>query len=180
MPPRKCPECARFLKNDLVDGLVDGPEPCPRCGAELTAPMFGLEAAARAEDVVAPAAPEPEAAPPAPPTRPVRRRTAPGLAVAPSSSADDSVRPPDLDPDAVGEPRDVLAGWDLPGSAPAPALDAGPMVGPLTLPEAGTAAGIGALVGIVLGGQRRGLWALLLALLGVAAAAATRAGQDHR
>ncbi len=40
MPPQQCPQCGRFLKNELVTGLDVGPAPCPRCGERLTAEMF--------------------------------------------------------------------------------------------------------------------------------------------
>lgn len=38
--PDQCPECARFLKKDLVSSLARDPAPCPQCGATLTAAMF--------------------------------------------------------------------------------------------------------------------------------------------
>lgn len=43
MPPVQCPECGRFLKQSLVDGLADADAPCPRCGTTLTAARFGLD-----------------------------------------------------------------------------------------------------------------------------------------
>lgn len=42
MAPQQCPTCGRFLKNDLVQSLADGDQPCPRCEATLTASMFGV------------------------------------------------------------------------------------------------------------------------------------------
>lgn len=44
MPPVQCPECGRFLKQSLVDGLAQADAPCPRCGTTLTAARFGLDA----------------------------------------------------------------------------------------------------------------------------------------
>lgn len=40
--PQQCPECGRFLKNDLVAGLAQDDAPCPKCGQVLTAEMFGV------------------------------------------------------------------------------------------------------------------------------------------
>ncbi len=44
MAPQQCPNCGRFLRNALVQGLADGPAPCPGCGTELTADTFGVAA----------------------------------------------------------------------------------------------------------------------------------------
>jgi len=38
---KQCPNCGRFLSNALVEGLAEGPAPCPGCEVELTAAMFG-------------------------------------------------------------------------------------------------------------------------------------------
>ena len=43
--PEQCPECGRFLKNDLVASLSETDAPCPKCGTALTAAMFGVVAA---------------------------------------------------------------------------------------------------------------------------------------
>lgn len=40
--PEQCPECGRFLKNDLVASLAEAEAPCPKCGTSLTAAMFGV------------------------------------------------------------------------------------------------------------------------------------------
>lgn len=45
--PQQCPECGRFLKNDLVASLAQGDAPCPKCGQPLTAEMFGIVPATR-------------------------------------------------------------------------------------------------------------------------------------
>ncbi len=69
-----------------------------------------------------------------------------------------SVRPPDRAPD-----RDPLEGWDQSGSLPAPADELDPV-------ELAVGAGVGLLLGMLLGGRRhRGLGALLGALLGAVA-----------
>lgn len=62
MPPEQCPDCGRFLKAALVDGLVDAPAPCPKCGATLTAATFGHEVATAAAPVAA--SPGPSVRPP--------------------------------------------------------------------------------------------------------------------
>jgi hypothetical protein len=101
VPPAQCPHCGRFLKQALVEALVDEPAPCPRCEAPL-----------RAEDFVAPAAGTAEAAEPAveaaEPAEPAAELAAVGAAG--RSTAATSVRPPDLEPGEVRD--DVLAGWD--------------------------------------------------------------------
>lgn len=43
--PQQCPECGRFLKNDLVTSLAETDAACPKCGNALTAAMFGIEPA---------------------------------------------------------------------------------------------------------------------------------------
>lgn len=48
--PAQCPECGRFLKNDLVTGLADFPAPCPKCGSQLEPEMFGLVPATTTTD----------------------------------------------------------------------------------------------------------------------------------
>ncbi|MFU8841276.1 MAG: hypothetical protein ACNA8R_11230 [Nitriliruptoraceae bacterium] len=94
MPPKRCPECGRFLANDLVTSLTDAPAPCPRCGIELRPEtIIGGERARR---------PRPSAP------------TAAAAAAVPSTDAAGSIRPPDLDPQAVQtRDEDVLAGWDV-------------------------------------------------------------------
>lgn len=49
MPPQQCPDCGRFLKNDLVASLTDTPTPCPGCDTGLVAAMFADSGAARGD-----------------------------------------------------------------------------------------------------------------------------------
>lgn len=100
MPPQQCPECGRFLKHALVVGLVEAPAPCPKCGVELTAPMFG-------DGEVATPAPEPTLPDHAPPVPTAVPTPSPAAVTSPS------VRPPDLVPAAVRDRDDPLAGWDV-------------------------------------------------------------------
>lgn len=83
MAPRQCLACGRFLKNELVQRLDDGEQPCPRCGTALRAGMFGVADATRIATDGGP-------------------RTGGETA---------SIRPPDLAPAQVRD-DDVLAGWD--------------------------------------------------------------------
>ncbi|MCA1782296.1 MAG: hypothetical protein LC679_09030 [Intrasporangiaceae bacterium] len=92
MAPRQCPACGRFLKNDLVQSLADGDQPCPGCETTLTAAMLGAAVGDPAPAAVGAA--EPAAAPKV-------------------GRADASVRPPDLAPEQVRDDGDVLAGWDV-------------------------------------------------------------------
>ena len=91
MPPKRCPECGRFLSHEFVVSLATASAPCPRCEAPLT-PNTVVGGSARSQ------------------------RTAPA---GPDARGDDgSVRPPDLDPSEVrSQDVDVLAGWDL-GATP--------------------------------------------------------------
>lgn len=85
MAPQQCPACGRFLKNDLVQSLAHGDQPCPRCAETLTAEMFGV-------GVLDPVGPSTTSA---------------------ARGDDASVRPPDLAPEQVRDDGDVLAGWDV-------------------------------------------------------------------
>ena len=90
MPPKRCPECGRFLSNEFVVSLATASAPCPRCEAPLT-PDTVVGGSARSQ------------------------RTA---AASDARGDDGSVRPPDLDPSEVrSQDVDVLAGWDL-GATP--------------------------------------------------------------
>ncbi len=91
MPPKRCPECGRFLSNDFVASLAVVSASCPRCETLLAPDMVvGGSSAGR-------------------PTQPREHR---------AHSSDGSVRPPDLDPsDVRRQDPDVLAGWDL-GATP--------------------------------------------------------------
>jgi hypothetical protein len=37
VPPKRCPECGRFLSNELVSRLAEERLPCPRCETPLSA-----------------------------------------------------------------------------------------------------------------------------------------------
>ena len=165
MPPPQCPECGRFLATAFVEQIATEPAPCPGCGAELSfEPEDDTPAAAAssgdedtagddvADEGAAPegdsAAPEDEdvdAPHPAPADAPGDVEPDPGTAV----------RPPDRPAD-----RDPLAGWDETVTLPAPDDELDPAV-------LAAGVGIGALLGILLGGRdHRALGALLGALLG--------------
>lgn len=126
MPPQQCPTCGRFLKRALVEGLAEAPAPCPRCGSELTAATFGLDAGA----VV----------------------TAPVTEAAPAAAAP-SVRPPDLSPADVRDAPDPLAGWDAgEPSGPAGIRDERPF--PIDTVAVVGAAAVGAVLGATFGDRR--------------------------
>ncbi|MTV25924.1 hypothetical protein FTX61_10965 [Nitriliruptoraceae bacterium ZYF776] len=192
MPPQQCPECGRFLKNALVEGLASAPAPCPKCGIELTAGMFDEdggsvvpsptgESAAPEEATAAPAV-DPDGPPPLPaaalaaedpaaaPAAGATQAAPPPPAVA--DLADASVRPPDLSPDEVRDTPDPLAGWDA--GAPVvggPVADRRPF--PTDTVVVGGAGVVGLLVGLLLG-RRRGRDAAAGALAGVLVAGVAR------
>ena len=90
MPPRQCPQCGRFLKNALVDGLAHASQPCPGCATVLTAAMF-----------------EPVAEPPA-------ADAASQVSVRPPDLEPESVRDPEQDVLAgwdVGATAAEMASW---------------------------------------------------------------------
>jgi len=96
VPPKQCPECGRFLKNAFIDALDGIGTPCPRCDGTLTAAMFAGSFGGSGG-----------AAGPA-------TRSEPLLVPAGGSGDEVSVRPPDLEPEAVRDRSpDVLAGWDV-------------------------------------------------------------------
>ena len=48
MPPKRCPECGRFLSNELVGMLAEERLPCPRCSTPLSVEAIaGADPAAR-------------------------------------------------------------------------------------------------------------------------------------
>jgi hypothetical protein len=113
VPPKRCPECGRFLSNELVASLASSSVPCPRCETPLSA-----------ETIVVGSVGSPRRGPRAQPVAPAVAAAAAVTATATSAagnapeSAEDregaSVRPPDLDPREVQTPDDdVLAGWDV-------------------------------------------------------------------
>lgn len=179
MPPPQCPECGRFLATAFVETIRTEPAPCPRCGTELSLAEEDEEPGDGAT---------PEEAPPVPPpaaTLPAEEAAGAGDAVdevaaddesAPAAAAqppatgsvlddvepepESSVRPPDLAPE-----RDPLAGWDESGTLSARDHDE---PDPAVL---AAGAGLGLLVGLLLGGRdHRGLGALLGAALGAVVA----------
>ncbi len=152
MPPKQCPECGRFLKNAFIDALGELGAACPRCGGTLTASMFdGADAA---------------------PTS----RSEPTPVPAGGAGDEVSVRPPDLEPDAVRDRSpDVLAGWDVGvGEAEIAAWrrDRRPVpVDTLVVLGAGV---VGVVAGLLLVPEHRVRGATFGALGGVAAAATVR------
>ena len=98
MPPQQCPECGRFLKNALVEGLAQRPAPCPGCDVELTSAMFDGS--------------DPGPSGTSDPAAPTASR------VPDAASGDVSVRPPDLEPtDVRSTDDDPLARWDVGATA---------------------------------------------------------------
>ena len=113
MPPKRCPECGRFLANEFVASLATASAPCPRCGTSL-APDDVVGGGTRAQRSQART---PEAAPTTSAASTPAAATSQGAGVrtaaASAPSPDGSVRPPDLDPtDVRRQDPDVLAGWD--------------------------------------------------------------------
>jgi hypothetical protein len=189
VPPKRCPECGRFLANDLVSSLADAPAPCPRCGIELHPDtIVGGErprrlrsarpaaATVTGTDAAAGPAPEEPATPPGA-AAPAATETVAASSSAGASDADaDSIRPPDLDPQAVRTPdEDVLAGWDVGASAVEVASwqrDERPF--PTDTVVVVGAAVAGGLLGALLADRHRGRWAVLGALGGAAGAGVAR------
>jgi len=177
VPPKRCPECGRFLANRLVASLTEGPEPCPRCGTEL-----------RPETIVGGDRDRPAV------SQPPARRLQVGADAAPVSRdepategaghvqsraeepAADSIRPPDLDPDVVRTPDDdVLAGWDLGATDEEIAswrADEPPF--PIDLVVVGGTALLGGLLGALLVERDRARWAAIGALGGAVGAGVVR------
>lgn len=93
MPPMQCPECGRSLSTASIASLNDGDASCPDCEATVAATMV-------AEDQALPL--------------PTGGSTHGVSADVPDVPDEVSVRPPDLEPDAVRDREsDVLAGWDI-------------------------------------------------------------------
>jgi hypothetical protein len=188
VPPPKCPECGRFLKQSLVASLSDEPTPCPRCETGLVATMFaqgtdggvetdgGLEATVETTGGVEAVDGERSVRPPdlgiSDPV-PVAVQ-APTLAEGHDADRG-SVRPPDLPPVTVrDEPRDVLADWDRgfdPIAADPWRADRAPF--PVDAVVVGGAGALGALVG-ALASDRRLRGATIGGLAGVVGAAVFR------
>ncbi|MFP4149853.1 MAG: hypothetical protein ACLFUG_05785 [Nitriliruptoraceae bacterium] len=149
MPPKRCPECGRFLANDLVASLAEAPAPCPRCGVTLHPDtIVGGE----------------------------RDRPARTTAHAASSEAPDSVRPPDLDPATVrARDDDPLAGWDA-GATPEEVASWRADVRPFPTDTLVVASGavVGGLLGAVLPERPRGRCIALGAATGTLGAGIAR------
>lgn len=196
MPPKRCPECGRFLANDLVSSLGEAPAPCPRCGVELhpdtivggererrgrsarPAAPPAADATDRAAQPVEPAGSAtvaredrtPQASPPTSDVEP------PAPTPDPEGPPADSIRPPDLDPEAVRTTdEDVLAGWDLGATGDEIAswrVDERPF--PTDAVLVGGATVLGGLLGGLLPEQHRGRWAAVGGLAGAVGAGALR------
>jgi hypothetical protein len=156
--PQQCPNCGRFLKKTLVEGLAEGDEPCPGCEVALTASMFDTSAAETSPGSEAPSA------------------SGDGGEDAPTDAA--SVRPPDLPPDEVRDDAgEVLEGWDrgagvneisswrddrppFPTDAAAVLGGAvgGAVVGALASPRRLRGALLGSLVGALIAAVLRQVW----------------------
>jgi hypothetical protein len=107
VPPKQCPECGRFLKNAFIQALGDRGTACPRCDRTLTAAMFEDEVLTGGRTIPVPAGGSSDDPGDGGPL---------GGSEAPEVHEPDevSVRPPDLEPDAVRDRTlDVLAGWDV-------------------------------------------------------------------
>lgn len=167
MPPKRCPECGRFLSNELVSSLASSSVPCPRCGTPLSADTIvggggGARATARTQPVTAALAATP----------------AGGNGQAPQEQVLEpaSVRPPDLDPSQLrSDEEDVLEGWDAGVTADEIAgwrADRRPF--PTDTVVVAVAALLGGVVGGVVCEQRRGLGAGIGAAGGAVAAGVVR------
>lgn len=187
MPPKRCPECGRFLANDLVASLQTGPAPCPRCGIDLhpdtivdgsrdrTGPTPARAKSTTAE--VTGAADTTADATGAEATTAEATGAARATTASSAPTEDDSVRPPDLDPEAVrsAEVDDVLAGWDLGATAEEVAAwrdDVRPF--PTDTVVVAVAALAGGVVGGLLPSVHRGRWAAVGVLGGAVGAGVAR------
>jgi hypothetical protein len=186
VPPKRCPECGRFLANDLVSSLADAPAPCPRCGEELRPDtIVGGERSRRPRPARASERSPASASSAAPAPHPPQDAAvsgdgapddAPSSAAGTEQRAGDSIRPPDLDPAAVRTPDDdVLFGWDAgvtPDEVASWRVDRRPFPTD-TIVVLGAALAGGLLAGL-LPDRHRGRWAALGAVGGAVAAGAAR------
>lgn len=167
MPPKRCPECGRFLSNELVASLASSSVPCPRCGTPLST-----------DTIVGGAAAQRQGARAQPVTATLGAAATLGNGRGPSEPGDEptSVRPPDLDPRQVrSADDDVLAGWDAGATAEE---IAGWRSDRRPFPTDTVVVAVGALLGGVIGGavcaRRRALGIGLGVVGGAAAAGASR------
>ena len=159
MPPKRCPECGRFLSNEFVASLATASAPCPRCEASLSPDAVVGGSRAQPGTAVSDVPAQRGAAP---------ERDARGT--------QDSVRPPDLDPaDVQRHDLDVLAGWD-PGATPDEVAswraDRRPFPADTVVVVAGTL--VGATLAGLLARQHRAGWLAAGALGGAGIAGASR------
>lgn len=180
MPPKRCPECGRFLSNELVASLASSSVPCPRCDTPLSADTIvggggGARQGARAQPVVAALAVTSTAGNGRAPQEQVRD---PASVSPPQEQVREpaSVRPPDLDPRQVRSVEDnVLAGWDAGVTADE---IAGWRSDRRPFPTDTVIVAVGALLGGVIGGavcdRRRALGAGIGVVGGAVAAGAGR------
>jgi hypothetical protein len=104
VPPKQCPECGRFLKNAFIQALGDRGTVCPRCDSTLMAAMFEDEVLTGRRTIPVPAGGSSDDPGDGGPFEGSEAGEVPEV----------SVRPPDLEPDAVRDRTlDVLAGWDV-------------------------------------------------------------------
>lgn len=168
MPPKRCPECGRFLSNELVASLASSSVPCPRCDTPLSADTVvgGSGSSARG----------------GPRSQPAVTAGAVGSAAAvdvheaQEARVGASVRPPDLDPREVQTVEDdVLAGWDVDVTADEIAgwrLDRRPF--PADTVVVAVVAVLGGVLGSAVSDRRRALGAGVGVLGGAVAAGAAR------
>lgn len=167
--PAQCPACGRFLKKDLVESLAAGPAPCPRCGEELDASTF---------DEAAVGDPSSSGAPPAHAVEEVARVRAEVAGEVVEVRADEPAPAATSAPDA----RDPLAGWDEDVPTAAAGLGRrreGDLVVALAPEQAAVAAAVGAVLGALVA-RRRGVGALVGAILAVLGGAIAQALQGAR
>ena len=159
MPPKRCPECGRFLSNEFVASLATASAPCPRCETSLSPDTIVGGGRAQPGGAVAGGR--------------VQRGAAPDRD---ARGTEDSVRPPDLDPAEVQhQDLDVLAGWDL-GATPEEVaswrVDRRPFPADTVVVVAGTL--VGATLAGLLARQHRAGWIAAGALGGAGIAGASR------
>jgi hypothetical protein len=169
VPPKRCPECGRFLSNELVASLASSSVPCPRCDTPLSADTIvaGSGGSSRIGSRPRPVAAAPVAAA-AVTSAPVNEQEAGERREAAS------VRPPDLDPREVQTADgDVLSGWDVGVTADEVAAwrtDRRPF--PTDTVVVAVGALLGGILGSILFGRRRALGTGVGVLGGAVAAGA--------
>ncbi|MFO7776852.1 MAG: hypothetical protein R6V28_00705 [Nitriliruptoraceae bacterium] len=163
MPPKRCPECGRFLSNELVASLASSSVPCPRCDTPLSADSVvgGARGGQRSQPSATAAA--------------VGSAAVVEVEEQPASEAA-SVRPPDLDPSEVQTvDDDVLAGWDVDVTADEIAswrFDRRPF--PIDTVVVAVGAVLGGVLGSAVSERRRAVGAGVGVLGGVVAAGTAR------